>query len=89
MRYRTREDLLGLASGLEDVEAEKLTVEASYEGFDDFWGAIETAAGPVGDYVERLDDEGRAALRAACARRVPADGPFSLSAAAWAVRGRR
>src|SRR4051812_30165686 len=46
LRYRTEAELLALAeqAGVRDVELERLTVEGAYEGFEDFWGAIETAA---------------------------------------------
>jgi SAM-dependent methyltransferase len=90
MRYRSRDEPLELAAGagLAGAEAEKLTVEAAYEGVEEFWGAMQTAAGPVGDYYERLDDDKREALRAAVERRLPAGGPFTLAAAAWAVRAR-
>jgi ubiquinone/menaquinone biosynthesis C-methylase UbiE len=90
MRYRTREELVALASsaGLGDAEAEKLTVEAGYAGFDELWDAVQTAAGPVGAYYGKLDEEGRVALREAIARRLPESGPFTLRATAWAARAR-
>jgi SAM-dependent methyltransferase len=90
MRYRTRDELAELAAGagLTGVEAEKLVVEAGYERFEEFWEAMQSAAGPVGAYYERLDDERRGALREAIGRRLPETGPFTLRAAAWAVRAR-
>ena len=91
MRYRTREELAELAAGagLADVEIERLPVEASYEGFDDFWEPVTSAPGPVGAFYGRLDEGQRAQVREECRRRLgdPA-GPFTLAAAAWAVRGR-
>ena len=90
MRYRTRDELLQLAegAGLTDAEAEQLTVDAAYDGVEDFWTALQHASGPVGAYVERLDDEQRAALRDAIARRLPDEPEFTLKATAWAVRAR-
>jgi len=91
MRYRTREELAELASGagLQDVEIERLPVEASYEDFEDFWAPVTSAPGPVGAFYARLDDDQRSQVRDECRRRLgdPA-GPFTLAAAAWAVRGR-
>jgi hypothetical protein len=90
MRYRTRDELVELASGagLGDVEAEQLAVDASYDSGAEFLTAMQTAAGPVGDYYARLDDERRAALRAAIEKRLPSGGPFTLRATACAVRAR-
>ena len=91
MRYRTREELAELAAGagLRDVEIERLPVEASYEGFDDFWAPVTAAPGPVGAFYARLDDDQRAQVREECCRRLgDPSGPFTLAAAAWAVRGR-
>jgi hypothetical protein len=90
MRYRTRDEMLELAAGagLTDTEAEQLTVDAAYDGVDDFWAAMQSASGPVGAYYERLDDEQRAELRAAIERRLPDETEFTLKATAWAVRGR-
>ena len=91
MRYRTREELAELAerAGLQDVEIERLPVEAAYEGFDDFWEPVASAPGPVGAFYARLDDGRREQVREECRRRLgEPDGPFTLAAAAWAVRGR-
>ena len=91
MRYRTREELAELAAGagLADVQVERLAVEASYEGFEDFWEPVATAPGPVGAFYARIDDGQRAQVREECRRRLgDPGGPFTLAAAAWAVRGR-
>jgi len=91
MRFRTREELEQLAgrAGLADVQIERLPVEASYAGFEDFWEPVKTAPGPVGAFYERLDDEQRAQVRDECRRRLgDPSGPFTLAAAAWAIRGR-
>lgn len=89
--YRTREELQGLAdgAGLEDVRTDLLPVTMEYEGFDDFWIPLQTAAGPVGAFYSSLNDAGQERLHDECRRRLgdPA-GPFTLSASAWAIRGR-
>ena len=90
MRYRSGDELLELAAsaGLSDAETEQITVDAAYDGVEDFWTAMQHASGPVGAYYERLDDQRRAALREAIERRLPGDGEFTLKATAWALRGR-
>jgi SAM-dependent methyltransferase len=91
MRYRTRDELeqLVAGAGLAEVESEALTIEGAYDGFDAFWGSIRSAAGPVKEFIDTLTGEQLDALREACRRRLgdPAGG-FTLSAQAWAVRGR-
>jgi SAM-dependent methyltransferase len=91
-RVRGAEDLRGVwvEAGLAEVETGALTVEASYDGFDDFWEPFLTGTGPSGAYVVSLDEEHRAALRDELRRRLgDPRGPFTLPATAWAVRGRR
>jgi hypothetical protein len=61
-----------------------------YADFDDYWEPLLGGQGPVGVYVTGLDDDTRARLRtsvrAAYLSGQP-DGPRSLVASAWAVRG--
>ena len=73
------------AAGLVDVEPAELTVRISYRTFDDWWEPYTLGVGPAGDHVARLDDAGRAALRAACAVLLP-PAPIDVEATAWAVR---
>ncbi len=89
--YRTLEELEGLTAraGLRDVETELLALESRYESFDELWAAFSNAAGPVHDFVVKLDDGQRLELRDELRRLLgDPDGAFSLTAAAWAVRGR-
>jgi SAM-dependent methyltransferase len=78
------------AAGLSRVEDCSLTIRMSYRDFADYWGPIETAQGPVGDYVKSLTPD-RLELVAAAVRRAylagAADGPRSMAATAWAARG--
>jgi hypothetical protein len=64
-----------------------LTVSAEYSGFDDFWSALGSGAGPAGQWVLSLSDEQRAAAHDELYRQVgePA-GSFTLSGTAWAAR---
>jgi SAM-dependent methyltransferase len=91
MRYQDVDSLreLWLRTGLGAVETDALVVEASYRDFDDYWEPFTGGVGPAGAYCLSLDPDRRAALREECRRRlgVP-DGAFTLSATAWAVRGR-
>jgi SAM-dependent methyltransferase len=91
MRYNHPDVLrkLWLGAGLEAVENDALVVETSYLDFDDFWEPFTGGVGPAGVYVSSLDPDRRAALREECRRRLGEPvGAFTLSAKAWAVKGR-
>jgi SAM-dependent methyltransferase len=91
MRFAEAGELAELwtGAGLRDVETGPLHVEARYEGFDDFWDPFTIGIGPGGAYCVSLGREERARLREECRRRLgDPRGPFTLTARAWAVRGR-
>ena len=77
--------------GVSDIESATLTIRMDYADFDDYWQPLLGGQGPVGVYVSGLNDElrskVRAGVRAAYLSGRP-DGPRSLAASAWAVRGR-
>lgn len=73
-------------AGLSDVEERELRVESSYASFDEWWEPYLGGVGPAGDFVRRLDDDGRARVRDECQRQL-GDGPFTVEATAWAARG--
>lgn len=76
------------AAGLTDVRFGALTVRAGYADFEDLWAPLPTGVGPSGAFCKSLDEEGRAALHDAYRRRLGVDdGPFELTARAWAVAG--
>ena len=90
MRFQTATDLAGLWSkvGLANVDTAALVVEARYEDFDDFWEPFTLGVGPGGAYCVSLDAERQDALREECRRSLGnPEGPFTLTARAWAVRG--
>ena len=62
-----------------------------YASFADYWEPLLGGQGPFGSYVAGLPDGTarriRAAVRDAYCSGAP-DGPRSLAATAWAVRGR-
>jgi SAM-dependent methyltransferase len=74
------------AAGLRDVEASTVTSRVEYATFDEWWDPFTGGVGPAGAHVATLDADGRAELREACLRLLPA-APFAITATAWASRG--
>jgi SAM-dependent methyltransferase len=80
---------LGDDAGLEDVETAALDVSSRYEDFDELWGSFLLGVGPAGQYCVSLDPDKQRAVRDEYRRRIgDPSGSFTLSASAWAVRGR-
>jgi SAM-dependent methyltransferase len=76
------------AAGLRDVRADSLVVSATYRDFEDLWAPLPTGVAPSGAFCTSLDEDRRAALHEAYRDRLGVgDGPFELSARAWAVAG--
>ncbi|MEN3219783.1 class I SAM-dependent methyltransferase [Mycolicibacterium porcinum] len=75
------------AAGLRDVDEHPLTVDLTHPTFEDWWEPYTFGVGPAGDYVQGLDDAGRARLESV-ARDYLGPGPFTVSATAWAARGK-
>jgi SAM-dependent methyltransferase len=77
-------------AGLAAVERGSITIRMEYVDFADYWEPLLGGQGPVGTYVEGLPAERRQLIkervRAAFLSGAP-DGPRSLTATAWAVRG--
>jgi SAM-dependent methyltransferase len=92
LRYAEPDELHALWSeaGLDDVDVAALDVEAPYDDFDALWTPFLAGIGPAGSYTVSLDPDGQAALRERLRAELgdPA-GPFTLSARAWAVSGRK
>jgi SAM-dependent methyltransferase len=88
----TREPLVAAFAdaGLRDVSSSSLTILMEYADFSDYWKPLLGGQGPVGAYMAGLREELRArieaAVRAAYLSGAP-DGPRSMTATAWAVRG--
>ena len=76
------------AAGLRDLDSTTLTVHLALADFNDWWEPFTLGVGPAGDYVARLDDDGRERLKARCAQLFPQSGPFEVAASAWTVFGR-
>jgi SAM-dependent methyltransferase len=75
-------------AGLGDVRSSSLEVRSRYTGFEDAWSPFTAGIAPSGAFWKSLSEEGRAGLRDAFRRRLGVgDGPFELTARAWAVAG--
>jgi hypothetical protein len=78
-------------AGAHDIVATSLTIRIVYANFADYWEPIANAPGPVGDYVKSLDPTSLAALARAVESAYlsgRSDGPRSMTATAWAAKGR-
>jgi len=77
-------------AGLAEIELGSLTIRMDYADFNDYWGPLLMDQGPVGVYVQGLAPGLRQRLeervRIAYLSGAP-DGPRSMTATAWAVRG--
>jgi SAM-dependent methyltransferase len=77
------------AADLDSVRFGSIVPSARYENFEDLWSPLPTGIAPAGAFCKSLEKEDRAALRDAFRRRLGVgDGPFELTARAWAVAGR-
>lgn len=74
-------------AGLRKVEEGELSVTVGHASFEEWWEPFTLGVGPAGDYVAGLDPDGQARLRELCRGSFPA-GDFSVTARAWAARGR-
>jgi SAM-dependent methyltransferase len=77
-------------AGLAAIERNSITIRMEYADFADYWEPLLGGQGPVGAYVESLPVEPRRLIeervRLSYLSGAP-DGPRSLTATAWAVRG--
>jgi len=90
--YGTTEQLTSLlaSAGLTDIEVKNIAFPCSFESFDDFWRPLTEGQGPAGAYLRRISEDHRTALRERLRQNLfgnRADGPFTLQAKAWAVKG--
>jgi SAM-dependent methyltransferase len=78
-------------AGLVAVEEQSLTIRMEYANFEDYWQPFLGGQGPVGTYFANLGPHLKAqikeAVRDAYCSGSP-DGPRSLTASAWAVKGK-
>jgi SAM-dependent methyltransferase len=90
MRWCAEGELAELwrSAGLASVRFGSLVASAQYADFEDLWSPLPTGVGPAGAFCKSLGEDDRAALRDVFRRRLDVgDGPFQLTARAWAVAG--
>jgi hypothetical protein len=90
MRWCSERELAELwgAAGLRDVRVGSLVVTVTYSDFEELWSPLPTGVAPSGAFCTSLDEDRCAALHDAYRGRLGVgDGPFELSARAWAVAG--
>ena len=75
------------AAGLGEIEQTVLASSVEHPSFEEWWEPFTLGVGPAGAYVSGLAPDERDRLRELCRSRLPAP-PFSVTARAWAVRGR-
>jgi SAM-dependent methyltransferase len=90
--YGTAEALSSLwaSAGLINIEVKNIVFPCGFSSFDDFWLPLTEGQGPAGAYLARLSEGHRTELRERLRQNLfgnRADGPFTLQAKAWAVRG--
>jgi hypothetical protein len=79
-----------IAAGFADVTETSLIMRMEYQSFDDYWAPYDGKDGPQAEYVAALDAADRSRLKDAVMRAYvdgEPDGPRSLLASAWAVKG--
>jgi len=78
------------ANGIQEVAEQAIAIELSFDSFDDYWSPFLGGQGPAGAYTASLSETTRAALASRLRTRLLGerqDGPFTLQARAWAVKG--
>ena len=82
--------LLWREAGLGAIERGSITMRMEYADFADYWEPLLGGQGPVGAYVAGLSPEQRQLIRGRVRLSYLSgapDGPRSMTATAWAVRG--
>jgi SAM-dependent methyltransferase len=78
-------------AGLVEVEEQSVTIRMDFANFDDYWNSFQGGQGPVGKYftdlTPDLKERIKEAVRDAYCSGSP-DGLRSLTASAWAVKGK-
>jgi ubiquinone/menaquinone biosynthesis C-methylase UbiE len=90
--YGTAEELTSLwaSANLNDVEVRNIAFPCGFKSFDDFWQPLTEGQGPAGAYLRGISEDHRMTVREQLRQNLfgnRADGPFTLQAKAWAVRG--
>jgi len=80
-------ELFLVGAGLAEVSVTELAVTVRHPTFEEWWTPFLANVGPVGEAIAALDPAVRDRLAAACREQL-GDGPFELTAVAYAARGR-
>jgi SAM-dependent methyltransferase len=81
---------LWTATGFANVETRALVIPMEFSSFDDFWSRLSNSQGPPKTYISSLSEDRRQVLKERLRGDIIEnrfDGPFTLKAKAWAVRG--
>jgi SAM-dependent methyltransferase len=81
---------LWCASGLKNIDVRALAIPLEFGSFDEVWVGHANGEGPAGAYTRSLSRDRQQALKERLRRDILGsrpDGPFTLNAKAWAVRG--
>ena len=92
LRYRTRQELhdLLVGAGLTNVETCNLDVTAPYDGFEELWRTLNGLVGPIGVWLNGLDDQRRAIAHDELYRQIGSPpGAFELTGRAYGARATR
>ncbi len=74
-------------AGLSDVESLEIPVTVVHETFQEWWDPYLKGVGPIGEELALLQPAERQRVEDLCHERL-GDGPFDLTAVAYAARGR-
>jgi SAM-dependent methyltransferase len=90
--HGTIEELLSLwtSAGLTNIEVNGIVFPCGFDSFDTYWQPLTEGQGPAGVYLRRIAEDQRTALRERLRQNIfgdSLDGPFTLQAKAWAVKG--
>lgn len=85
----SRASLVGVLEGaaLRDIETVELAVTVTHPSFEEWWDPYQHGVGPAGQAIAAFDPERRVQLERVLRRNL-GEGPFDLTAVAYAARGR-
>lgn len=90
--YGTAPELVSLwtAADIRNIEVKNIVFPCGFDSFDDFWQPLTEGQGPAGVYLRSISEDNRKVLRDRLRQNLMGsrtEGPFTLKAKAWAVRG--
>ena len=79
------------SADLQEIVTEPLIIDMPFADFNDYWQPFALGQGPAGLYVTGASPKVRSNIEAELrSRLIPGgDGPFTLTARAWGIRGHR